>query len=85
MLQAIVYTFTSYNSAYNNRFIKLYNDSDSEIAGFVRDMRLLPQNFNVDNNTLDSIVFSVQIREYPAIKLTVSLVSEAEILFASSS
>ena len=38
----LVYTFTGYNSAYN----KLYNDSDSEIAGFVRDMRLLPQNFN---------------------------------------
>ena len=55
----IVYTFTGYNSAYNNRFIKLYNDSDSEIAGFVRDMRLLPQNFNVDKNTLDSIIVSV--------------------------
>ena len=53
----LVYTFTGYNSAYNNRFIKLYNDSDSEIAGFVRDMRLLPQNFNVDKNTLDSIIF----------------------------
>ena len=55
----LVYTFTGYNSAYNNRFIKLYKDSDSEIAGFVRDMRLLPQNFNVDKKTLDSIIFSV--------------------------
>ena len=52
-----MYTFTGYNSAYNNRFIKLYNDSDSENAGFVRDMHLLPQNFNVDKNTLDSIIF----------------------------
>ena len=55
----LVYTFTGYNFAYNNRFIKLYNGSDSEIAGFVRDVRLLPQNFNVDKNTLDSIIFSV--------------------------
>ena len=56
----LVYTFTGYNSAYN-RFIKLYNDSDSEIAGFVRDMRLLPQNFNIDKKHIrrDSIIFSV--------------------------
>ena len=54
----LVYTFTGYNSAYNN---KLYNDSDSEIAGFVRDMHLLPQNFNVDNNTLDSIIFQLVV------------------------
>ena len=55
----LVYTFTSYNSAYNNRFIKLYNDSDSEIAGFVRDLHVLPQNFNVDKNTSESTIFSV--------------------------
>ena len=54
--------YTGYNSAYNN---KLYNDSDSEIAGSVRDMRLLPQNFNIDKNTLDSIIFSVKPRLIP--------------------